>query len=97
MSLDQEIKGQLQQYLALLENNVVFTASFDTSEHSKEVQAFLEEIVSMSDKLSLQTEKLHYTPSFQIDTENGSSGIVFAGVPLGHEFTSFVLALLQVG
>ncbi|EFU73171.1 alkyl hydroperoxide reductase subunit F [Enterococcus italicus] len=97
MSLDQEIKGQLQQYLALLENNVVFTASFDTSEHSKEVQAFLEEIVSMSDKLSLQTEKLHYTPSFQIDTKNGSSGIVFAGVPLGHEFTSFVLALLQVG
>ncbi len=37
-----------------------------------------------------------YTPSFEIKQTTHSSGVIFAGIPLGHEFSSFILALLQV-
>ncbi|MGX7329600.1 alkyl hydroperoxide reductase subunit F [Enterococcus bulliens] len=96
MSLDLDIKEQLVQYLALLENDVVFTASLDDQQESTEVRAFIEEIVAMSDRLTFVEAKLDYTPSFRLDQPGKESGVIFAGVPLGHEFTSFVLALLQV-
>ncbi len=96
MALDADIKGQLAQFLQLLEQDVVFTASLATDENSQKVRDFLEEIVAMSSKLSLEESKLPRTPSFTLHQKNAESGITFAGLPLGHEFTSFVLALLQV-
>ncbi|OUZ19101.1 alkyl hydroperoxide reductase subunit F [Enterococcus cecorum] len=98
MALDTEIKAQLAQYLELLENDVVFAAHLDESENSQKVREFLDEIQAMSPKISLVDKSLTHTPSFMINQKGqADSGIEFAGLPLGHEFTSFILALLQVG
>ena len=98
MALDTEIKAQLAQYLELLENDIVFAAHLDESENSQKVREFLDEIQAMSPKISLVEKSLTRTPSFMINQKGqADSGIEFAGLPLGHEFTSFILALLQVG
>lgn len=98
MALDTEIKAQLAQFLELLENDVVFAAHLDESENSQKVREFLDEIQAMSPKISLVDKSLTRTPSFMINQKGqADSGIEFAGLPLGHEFTSFILALLQVG
>lgn len=98
MALDTEIKAQLAQYLELLENDVVFAAHLDESENSQKVREFLDEIQAMSPKISLVDKSSTRTPSFMINQKGqADSGIEFAGLPLGHEFTSFILALLQVG
>ncbi|OFI49112.1 alkyl hydroperoxide reductase subunit F [Floricoccus tropicus] len=94
--LDTEIKKQLAQYLQLLESDIVFKASLDSSENSVKVREFLTEIVEMSERLSLEETSLERTPSFEINKPGEISGVAFAGLPLGHEFTSFILALLQV-
>lgn len=95
--LDNETKEQLKQYLALLESEVVFSASLDQSEDSKNVETFLTEVVEMSEQLSLEAKPLLRTPSFEVNQKGApASGIIFAGLPMGHEFTSFILALLQV-
>ena len=94
--LDNETKAQLAQYLELLEGDVQFLASLGTDENSKKTTEFLNEVAAMSDKITLETASLPRTPSFEINPVGGKSGITFAGLPLGHEFTSFILALLQV-
>ncbi|MGF0096452.1 alkyl hydroperoxide reductase subunit F [Peptoniphilus sp. SGI.035] len=94
--LDSNLKNQVKQYLQLLEREVVITVSLDESENSKNVKEFIDELLPLSDKLKLEEGKLKYTPSFSLSSEN-IEGITFAGIPLGHEFESFVLALLQVG
>lgn len=96
MALDTEIKEQLAQYLELLENNIVLKASVGEDENSQKVLDLVEEITSMSSKISMEKVQLEKTPSFAVDRPEGTSGVVFAGLPLGHEFTSLVLALLQV-
>ena len=50
----------------------------------------------MSTRISVEKTALERTPSFSINKVGEDSGVVFAGLPLGHEFTSLVLALLQV-
>ncbi|WP_303975433.1 alkyl hydroperoxide reductase subunit F [Streptococcus merionis] len=95
--LDADIKAQLGQYLDLLESDLVFKADLAADDHSQKVREFLEEIVAMSPRLSLlETHLGQRQPAFEIAKKNDASGIRFAGLPLGHEFTSFVLALLQV-
>lgn len=96
MALDAEIKAQLSQYLELLENDIVLKVSAGTDKSSEEVLSLVDELESMSAKISLEKTQLERTPSFTVDRKGESSGITFAGVPLGHEFTSLVLALLQV-
>lgn len=96
--LDNETKEQLQQYLALLESEIVFSASLDESDDSKKVQEFLTEVAEMDAKITIEGKRLTRTPSFEINRKDAeASGIIFAGLPMGHEFTSFILALLQVG
>lgn len=94
--LTPELKKQLEQYLQLLENDVIFKVSVDDSEHSRSLLQFIQTINDLSSRLSYELVKLERTPSFTIDTKEKTSGIIFAGVPLGHEFESFVLAMLQV-
>ncbi len=94
--LDATIKQQFTEYMKLLEQDVVITASLGEDASSKEMKDFLEEIIPLSPRLTLKAAALERTPSFMLSTAQGGSGIVFAGVPLGHEFSSFVLALLQV-
>ncbi len=89
--LDQEIKSQLQEYLKLLENNIVIKASVGTDEVSKEVNELIDEIVSMSDKISVEQGSFDRTPSFSINRVGEDTGVIFSGVPLGHEFTSLCI------
>ncbi|MEN8905785.1 MAG: alkyl hydroperoxide reductase subunit F [Clostridiales bacterium] len=96
MVLDAEIKRQLKQYLELLENNIIIKICTGNDSVSKDMLSFVKEFSSMSQKIFIEKEKLTRTPSFSINRENNDTGIVFAGIPLGHEFTSLVLALLQV-
>ena len=96
MALDAQIKGQLAQYLQLLESDVVLQAQLGDDENSQKVRDFLEEIAAMSERISMAPANLSRTPSFKIAKLGQESGVEFAGLPLGHEFTSFVMALLQV-
>lgn len=96
MALDAEIKSQLNQYLQLLEENILLKVSVGSDDVSKEMLALVEELASMSSKITVEKVELNRTPSFSINRVGEETGITFAGVPLGHEFTSLVLALLQV-
>ncbi|CAB4130265.1 TrxB Thioredoxin reductase [uncultured Caudovirales phage] len=90
MKLDSQIKSQLVQYMDLVENEILIKVCGDYSNTSKEMFTLVNELVEMSPKISSETAVLTRTPSFQIGER-----ITFAGVPLGHEFTSLVLALLH--
>lgn len=94
--LDNETKAQLKQYLELLESDIEFKASLDESDSSNKVREFLIGVCELSPRLTLVEETLKRTPSFEINQPGQTSGVMFAGLPLGHEFSSFILALLQV-
>jgi NADH-dependent peroxiredoxin subunit F len=96
MALDAEIKSQLNQYLQLVENDLLLKVSAGSDDISKEMLALVEELASMSPKITVEKAELNTTPSFSINRVGEETGVTFAGVPLGHEFTSLVLALLQV-
>ena len=94
--LDNNIKAQLKQYLELLENDLVIHLSVGEDEKSIELKEFINDIVSLTNRITLEETKLDRTPSFKINQGEKDFGVVFAGIPTGHEFTSLVLALLQV-
>ncbi|WP_058301091.1 alkyl hydroperoxide reductase subunit F [Gorillibacterium timonense] len=97
MALDADIKAQLAQYLQLLEGDVLLKVSAGTDAVSAEMLALVEEIAGMSPRITVEKASLPKTPSFSVNRAGqADSGITFAGIPLGHEFTSLVLALLQV-
>ncbi|EHI69092.1 alkyl hydroperoxide reductase subunit F [Streptococcus ictaluri] len=96
MALSPDIKEQLNQYLALLESDLVLETYLGEDDNSQKVKEFIEEIASMSDRISVEKAVLKRQPSFKVTQKGQDSGVVFAGLPLGHEFTSFILALLQV-
>lgn len=96
MLLDLEIKNQLSQYLQLLEDDILLKVSTGSDAVSSDMAALVNEIASLSSKIKVETESLPRTPSFSVTRANHDNGVVFAGIPLGHEFTSLVLALLQV-
>lgn len=96
MTLDQEIKNQLAQYLQLLEGDLVLKVSAGEDAASEDMLAMVNEIAGMSSKITVERTQLPRTPSFSVNRPDEDTGIIFAGTPLGHEFTSLVLALLQV-
>lgn len=96
MALDAEIKSQLNQYLELLENDIVLKVSAGSDKVSGEMLDLVNELASMSSKITIEKVELPRTPSFSVNRVGEDTGVTFAGVPLGHEFTSLVLALLQV-
>ena len=96
--LDDTLKTQLQQYLGLLRQPIQLTAALDDSETSAEMKNLLETIVGLSDKVSLDLNGTDTRlPSFVVSRAGEHEGVRFAGLPLGHEFTSLVLALLWTG
>lgn len=95
MLLDADIKQQLAEYLKLMEGDVKLLVSAGEDETSKDMLALIDELSAMSAHIKVEKTTLQRTPSFTVDRPNESTGIVFAGVPLGHEFSSLVLALLQ--
>ena len=96
MILDETLKGQLAQYLEMLENDIEIKLSVSDDETSKNMKELVETLSSMSPKITIEEVKLKRTPSFSVNRKDEDTGIVFSGVPLGQEFTSLILALLQV-
>lgn len=94
--LEADIKAQLAQYLELMEGDIVLKVSVGEDKVSQEVLSLVEELATMSTHIKVERTTLERTPSFSVNRPNEDTGITFAGVPLGHEFTSLVLALLQV-
>lgn len=93
--LDENIKEQLSTYLNMLENDILIKKTIGDNEASAEVDKLIDEIASMSSKIHVEDADLERVPSFSINSMNEDTGVTFAGLPLGHEFSSLVLALLQ--
>ncbi|MFD2442859.1 alkyl hydroperoxide reductase subunit F [Bacillus sp. CGMCC 1.16607] len=96
MILDADIKAQLAQYLQMMEGEVLLKVSAGSDEVSRDMLALVDELATMSSRIKVENTELQRTPSFSVNRIGEDTGITFAGVPLGHEFTSLVLALLQV-
>ena len=96
MALDADIRAQLEQYLRLLEGDVVLKVSAGDDPVSQEMMELVREVAGMSSRIRVEEARLARTPSFSVNRPGEDTGVVFAGVPTGHEFSSFVLALLQV-
>jgi alkyl hydroperoxide reductase subunit F len=95
MILEQDIIDKLQQYVEMIEGDVVLGVHSDPTGAIPVVE-FANEIAALSSRITIVNKEHDRPGSFSIDTRDKSSGIVFAGLPLGHEFASFVMALLQV-
>jgi alkyl hydroperoxide reductase subunit F len=96
--LDENIKAQLQGYLERLQRPIELVATLDASEGATEMRGLLEDVISLSDKVAVRFDgTADRSPSFTVGEPGAAARVCFAGVPMGHEFTSFVLALLQVG
>ncbi|MES2271172.1 MAG: alkyl hydroperoxide reductase subunit F [Pseudomonadota bacterium] len=96
--LDANVKAQLKSYLVNITQPIELVASLDDGAKSREMLGLLEDIVSLTDKATLiRKDDDKRTPSFMIRRAGTDIGVRFAGLPMGHEFTSLVLALLQVG
>ncbi|MCM3781573.1 alkyl hydroperoxide reductase subunit F [Neobacillus mesonae] len=96
MKLDADIKQQLEQYIQLLEGDILLKVSVGTDSVSNDMLDLVNELSSMSSHIKVEQTTLPRTPSFSVNRMGEDTGITFAGLPLGHEFTSLVLALLQV-
>ncbi|HTI17991.1 MAG TPA: alkyl hydroperoxide reductase subunit F [Trinickia sp.] len=97
--LDANLKTQLKAYLEKVTRPIEIVASIDDSEKSQELLVMLNDIKSLSERVALVERRGddERKPSFSIGEPGKAAGIRFAGIPMGHEFTSLVLALLQVG
>lgn len=95
--LDQNLTAALKSYLERLTESVELEASLDDSRASSQTKELLGEIAALSDKVTVTSGDDARKPSFAIKRAGSDVAVRFAGVPLGHEFTSLVLALLQVG
>ncbi len=97
--LDAALKTQLKAYLDRLKEPVEIVASLDDGDVSREMLALLEDIAASSAlvRLTVRRGDGELSPSFALRRAGHETGVRFAGLPLGHEFSSLVLALLQVG
>jgi len=96
--LDANIQNQLKAYLEKLQQPIEIVASLDASAKAQEMREMLHEIAALSDKIDLREDGNNpRQPSFAIGRPGETARVHFAGIPLGHEFTSLVLALLQAG
>src|SRR5690606_18237672 len=97
--LDDTLKGQLASYLERLKRPLELTVAVDDSEASRELGELVQDISEASSLVSVVAAKDNAprVPSFGIGAQGEQPRVVFAGLPMGHEFTSLVLALLHVG
>jgi NADH-dependent peroxiredoxin subunit F len=96
MLLDADIKAQLSQYLQLMEGDILLKVSAGSDDVSRDMLILIDELATMSPNIKVAHAQLERTPSFSVNRIGEDTGVTFAGIPLGHEFTSLVLALLQV-
>ena len=96
--LDSSIKTQLQAYLEKLQRPIELVATLNDSPQAAEMRELLIEISDLSPKVSLRQDgNAVLRPSFAIGLPGEAPRIHFAGIPMGHEFTSLILAMLQTG
>ncbi|MGQ9724530.1 MAG: alkyl hydroperoxide reductase subunit F [Tepidimonas sp.] len=97
--LDDPLKTQLQAYLMRVRQPFELVASLDDSASARELEQLLRTIADLSGgKIAVRTDGTNTRrPSFAICRADGTQSLTFAAIPLGHEFTSLVLALLWTG
>ena len=97
--LDANIKQQLTQTFGNLKSGVELRVFADDSPKAKELLALAQDMAEMSPLIAFSegTDAQERTPSLQVKADNSDSSIRFAGVPMGHEFTSLILAVLHSG
>jgi len=96
--LDPAIKSQLTSYLGRLQRDIELVVSYDERPASQELRELVADILACSPRVHVREDATQpLAPSFGITVPGEPVRVRFAGLPLGHEFTSLVLALLQVG
>ena len=97
--LDANMQGQLKQYLANLREPIELVATLDDSDKSAQTRELLNEIADLHDMVTARFDGANTrVPSFDIvRSSDANASVTFAGLPMGHEFTSLVLALLWTG
>src|SRR5690606_205834 len=97
--LDQNLKQQLQGLLGQVPGRVELQLTLDGSDDSRQLDELAREIAALSDKVALSSVPgtAARTPTLDVVGLDRGTRIGFAGLPLGHEFTSLVLALLHSG
>jgi alkyl hydroperoxide reductase subunit F len=97
--LDAALKTQLASYLDRISQPIEITAQLDDTQASRDMRALLQDVAEASSRITVRESQggAHRTPSFAIHRPGENHGPRFAGLPMGHELTSLVLALLQVG
>ena len=97
--LDANLQSQVKTYLERVTRPIQITAHVDDGAKSQEMLELLNTLVALSAQITLEVRRdsSERTPSFALTTPGQDIHLAFAGLPMGHEFTSLVLALLQVG
>lgn len=94
--LDTNIKAQLKAYFEKIVSPIVLTATLDDSSTSAQILELLNEVAEQSDKVTVSTKgSAKNIPSFTVGKADDLARITFSGLPMGHEMTSFILAILQ--
>ena len=94
--LDANLTQQLKAYLVNIRQPIELVASLGDDAKSRQMGELLDEIAALSDQIAVVAADDRRKPSFMIRRVGTDIGVTFAGLPMGHEFTSLVLALLQV-
>jgi alkyl hydroperoxide reductase subunit F len=96
--LDDTLQSQLKAYLERVTQPFEIVASLDDGDSSRDMLALLQQVAGLSPLITLKTDGTDARrPSFSLNRIGADMKLRFAAIPLGHEFTSLVLALLWVG
>ncbi|MDO9242806.1 MAG: thioredoxin family protein, partial [Rhodocyclaceae bacterium] len=96
--LDDNTKAQVRAYLEKLARPIELVAALDDSKSAQEMRALLADLAGLSEKIVVRHDGVDARrPSFSVAAAGEAPRIRFAGIPMGHEFTSLILALLQCG
>lgn len=94
--LDQEIKNQLKDYFSKISTKLQFRVSNSTHSQQRELLDMLQDVASCSEMLSVvEADTTSQVPKFEILNNGNPTGVAFVGIPGGHEFSSFILAILN--
>ncbi len=95
--ISSEIKEQLEPVISRFSSNIILKYKLDEKEISNEVEGFMGELSTLSDKIICKkddTLNAKALPAISIfDATDNNKGVSFHGVPGGHEFNSFVVGL----
>ena len=95
-----DVIASLKTIFDKMQRELILKLELDDREISKELEAYMRELASFSNKLSIETFKSdneECSPCVKIYYKDGTySNVAFHGVPGGHEFTSFMLGLYNL-